>query len=50
MSPSPVSISRIALGVFVGNFLCMLISLILGACLSFGFSALGVSWLNQLTK
>ncbi len=50
MSPSPVSVSRIALGVFVGNFLCMLISLILGACLSFGLSALGMSSLNQLMK
>ncbi len=43
MSPSRLSIMRIALGVFVGNFLCLLISIILNACLLFGLQATGFS-------
>ncbi len=50
MNPSSVSISRIALGVFVGNFLCMLISIVLSFCLSFGLSAVGVFSLDRLMR
>ncbi len=43
MGSSHLSIMRIALGVFVGNFLCLLISIVLNACLFFGLSAFGLS-------
>jgi hypothetical protein len=44
MSPSRLGIMRIALGVFVGNFLCLLISIVLNACLFFGLGAFGFSF------
>ncbi len=43
MVPSRLSIWRIALGVFVGNILCVLITLVLYACLFFGMMMFGVS-------
>jgi hypothetical protein len=43
MVPSRLSVSRIAMGVFVGNLLCMLISFLLFACTSFGMTAFGFS-------
>ncbi len=43
MGSSQPSMMRIALGVFVGNFLCLLISIVLSACLTFGLGAFGFS-------
>ena len=49
MVPSRLSMGRIALGVFIGNFLCMLISVLLYACMLVGLSVFGVS-LSRLLR
>jgi hypothetical protein len=49
MVPSRLSIWRIAAGVFIGNILCLLISLVLYACVFAGMSVFGVS-LSRLLR